>query len=453
MTGEFVSDERTATCTFVPKNCESVPRTQSDFYGEASGEVPVHKTCPQGGDPLGLPPFPSPAMLCMHMVETEILEDYINYACHVSELAADWDSRVILYNLLLTGKYDLIRDKYADRAKKWMCDLSGEYGIQKLVHLEYLYDFGYIFGRDSMKKMLKEINYEMIHLDKSKLKEMTDNIFAAGQVHDIQSKMFKIMKDYISIALYVMPALSTFFLKEGKAIDKENYGISTCSFEDIKSFYLASFESLASCCDIIKCLDNIKYRGGYNNFGTKMTVEKFCHQTKNGNKVKELAAEEFFSAAFGLGNGSYELRNAIGHNDYDYDGFRQEIHYRPNKQDPNQERSAYLIDVARECIGLMRSSIVLEFIVFGLIREQCRTTDGEFWIHPMFYSKTSGQDRCPCGSGKKYAQCCKKVISASKTHIQRFELPRKANMVMKTDDLLRYFQEHARSASGVGSAQ
>lgn len=429
MTGEFVSDERSGTCSFVPKNCEQVPRTQSDFYSEASGEVPVHKTCPQEEDLFGLPPFLSPALLCMDMVETEVLEDYIDYACHISELAVNWDSRMILYNLLLMQKCDLIRSKYADCAKKWMCDLTEEYGIQKFVHLEYLYDFGYIFGKTTMKNLLTEINYEIIHFDKSKLKEMTDDIFTTDRVHDIQSKMFKIMEGYMSIALYVMPALSTFFLKDGKTIDKEDYGISTCSFSDIKNFYLDAFESLASCCDIIKCLDNIKHRDRYNNFGTKMTVDNFRFHTKNGNKVKELVSTEFFSSAFALSNDAYELRNAIGHNEYEYDGFRQKIHYRSNKQEAENKRCAYLIDIARECISLMRSSIVLEFIVFELIRERYRTFDTALCFHPIFYSKTKSQSRCPCGSGKKYGKCCKSMI-ANMQHIQSFELPHRANMRM-----------------------
>lgn len=442
MTGEFISNEETGSCSYIPNNCGQVPRTQSDFYGEASGEVPVHKICSQENNFFGLPPFRSPALICMDMIDTDVLEDYINYACHISELTANWDSRIILYNLLLSGNCDLICSKYARDAKKWMCDISDEYGVQKFVHLEYLYDFGYIFGKASLKKLLTEINYEIIHLDKSKLKEMMDNIFTSNQVHDIQSKMFKIMEEYISIALYVMPALSTFFLKKGMLIDTEDYGISTCSFLDIKGFYLDSFESLASYCDIIKCLDNIKYRGGYNNFGSKMDIEKFRYHTKNGNKVKELEPTEFFSAVFGLSNSSYELRNAIGHNDYDYDGFRQEIRYRANKQKPDNERCTYLIDMAKECINLMRSSIVLEFIVFELIREQYRTAGADVFIHPIFYSKTRTQNRCPCGSGKKYGKCCKARIPANKEHIQNFALPHKAHMRMDADD----FMQHLRSS-------
>lgn len=99
-----------------------------------------------------------------------------------------------------------------------------------------------------------------------------------------------------------------------------------------------------------------------------MTIEKFRFHTRNGNKVKELVSTEFFSSNFALSNDAYELRNAIGHDEYDYDGFRQEIHYRLNKREADTVCSAYLLDVARECISLMRSSIILEFRMFELIR-------------------------------------------------------------------------------------
>lgn len=434
MTGEFICDESSYTCSFHPINCESVPRTQADFYGEASGELPVHKICPRNEDSFGLPLVLSPAMLFMNLVETEVLEDYINYTCHISELTKNWDRHMILYNLMLARKYDLIREKYSNCAKDWGCNLSNEFEIQKFVHLEYLYNFGYIFGKAQTKRLLNQVNYEIIHLDKSKLREMVDDILTSDRVHDIQSKMFKIMEGYIAVALYVMPALPTFFLKENKLVDKNNYGISTCSFLDIKNFYLDTFESLASCCDIIKCLDNIKFRGSYNNFGTKMTVENFRFHTRNGNKVKELVSTEFFSSVFALSNDAYELRNAIGHNEYEYDGFRQEIHYRPNKRESDTVCSAYLLDVARECISLMRSSIILEFIVFELVREQYRALDVDLYFHPVLYSKAKGQSRCPCGSGKKYARCCK-AKKENKQNIRDFNLPHKANMRMKVGQI------------------
>lgn len=59
---------------------------------------------------------------------------------------------------------------------------------------------------------------------------MIDNILTADQVYDIQSKVFKIMEGYVSIALYAMSALPTFFLIGNKLVNKNNYGISTCFF-------------------------------------------------------------------------------------------------------------------------------------------------------------------------------------------------------------------------------
>lgn len=165
-----------------------------------------------------------------------------------------------------------------------------------------------------------------------------------------------------------------------------------------------------------------------------MTVENFRFHTRNGNKVKELVSTEFFSSVFALSNDAYELRNAIGHNEYDYDGFRQEIHYRPNKRESDTMCRAYLLDVARECISLMRSSIILEFIVFELVREQYRALDVDLYFHPVLYSKAKGQSRCPCGSGKKYAHCCK-AKEANKQNIRDFELPKKANMRMKVGQI------------------
>lgn len=102
---------------------------------------------PKNEDAFGLPPFLSPAILFMYMIDIEVLEEYIEYACHISEFTKNWDRYMILYNLMLAHKYDLIHEKYLNCAKNCGCNLNNEFEIQKFVHLQYIYNFGYIFGK------------------------------------------------------------------------------------------------------------------------------------------------------------------------------------------------------------------------------------------------------------------------------------------------------------------
>ena len=84
-----------------------MPRIQADFCGEASSELHIHKICLKNEDAFGLPPVLSHAILFMYMIDIEILEEYIKYACHISEFTKNCDRYMILYNLMLAHKYDL----------------------------------------------------------------------------------------------------------------------------------------------------------------------------------------------------------------------------------------------------------------------------------------------------------------------------------------------------------
>lgn len=443
LTGEFISDGTTATCKFIPSNCQ-VPKEYDynyDFYGEASGEVLCHKICKNNNPDLGsLPPFLSPVLISMHNMDIDVCEKYIDYACHISELKLTWDKKVIPYNLFIDRKYDVFIKNYKSEANKWGFELIDEPEIQRYIHCEYLYDFGMIFGNKKIADILIGINYEFNHFSKTKIEEYIEYLMKDDKLKRYQSKMFSIMKNYINIANYIMPALSATFYKNEYSINKIEYGISTCSFEDIKNFYIDSFESLADCCDIIKCLDNLKYREDFKDFGTNMTIDKFNLNTKNGNRIKELKNTEYFSNIFNLKDNSNDLRNAIGHNNYEYDGCSQLLIYSPNKQQADKVHETYLLDVAISCIDLMKNSIILEFIIYELFRESYRYQCADMKLHPLFYKKTNSNNHCPCGSRKKYTKCCKKWVISNKKIIKGFNLPLKSKMRFNNESIMNYIK-------------
>lgn len=239
MTGEFVSDEELGACYFIPQICKELNHSEIydyDFYGEISGELTVHKVCLKEPNTIEIIPFLSPAMLFLNQIELEKAENYIDYVCYIDEIKSNWDNHVILYNLFLDKKYDLIKDKYMEEFEAWDCCLTDIFGVDKFIHLKYLYDFGHIFGKKDFINNIIKINYEIVHLDKTELRNYISKVLDNEKIAFIQEKMFNIMKAYIQILLFLMPALSTFFYKEGIILDRKSYGLSTCTFDDIKFF-------------------------------------------------------------------------------------------------------------------------------------------------------------------------------------------------------------------------
>jgi preprotein translocase subunit SecA len=104
-----------------------------------------------------------------------------------------------------------------------------------------------------------------------------------------------------------------------------------------------------------------------------------------------------------------KLRNAIGHNDVEYNTITQQITYIPNPKDRSKQLTKYLLEFENEAIHLIQAIIVVSEYLYRL-REIELMIKGHKPIIPHEPIKTSKKigrnDPCPCGSGKKFKKCC-----------------------------------------------
>lgn len=185
---------------------------------------------------------------------------------------------------------------------------------------------------------------------------------------------------------------------------------------------------MLDCCEIIVGLDNIENRGDYSTFTSKLTMHNFRTQRK-GNRINYLHSSEFFVKAFDLPINSGSLRNAIGHSDYKYDGIKQIISY-PQKDGSDIMLNSYLIDVALECSKMLRSTLLLIFVTYELIRYNHRSDNSTMPMHSIIYKNVRSQSLCPCGSRRKYIHCCKSIIHVDKKSNTNFDYPMEADFCM-----------------------
>lgn len=423
LTGNFISDNENIEAYFTPSNCEEVSPQDYEYYGEASGEMICNKIEHLPGKYLEIPPQKtSPIFSFLSSGNLSDNERFIDFACHLHHLDKNWDSQKIKYDLFLNKHFELIKSKYLVDAKKCGYELNTDYDVLRFVYYSFFFDCGGIFKQSSIKKQLIDINHHFRHLDPIELKKYIDYLNDGQHFDKIQKKIFDIMFSFVKIVKHLIPAIHVNLFNKPNDIDKEKIGITTCTFEDIKHFYQDTFESLAECCDIAVGLDNIDKRKNFNTFANNYDMIKFSEQSK-GNKVKFLSKEEFFSKSLNLSSNSNELRNAIGHNNYSYNGINQEITYTIKKD--NKVKKEYLLDVAIECVQLMQSIYILMFYIYELLRTKEKNQGGTAVLHPIFYSHSKSQDHCPCGSNKKFKVCCKNHLN-NKKKIKGY--PKKANM-------------------------
>lgn len=410
LTGEFISDNEKMKAYYVPGNCKEVLPQNYDYFGEASGEILCRKIehLPGGEEDFYNPIRFSPVFGFFESMDMDDQNNFINYVCFAHNLSKHWDSEQIKYNLFLNGQVDLIKEKYEKDAKSLGYDLSSDFEIMRYIYYSFFFDCGGIFKKKAIKKTLLEINDHFRHLNIQALREYIDFLDIKNRIASVQRKLFEIMFSYIKIVKNLIPAVCANLYENPTNIDKDMLGLTTCSFEDIKNFYQDSYESLAECCDLVVGLDNIENRGSFNLFTNKLNMNKFVEQSK-GNRIKHLGNSEFFAKMFNVSSDSNELRNAIGHNDFNYNGIQQIIEY--TVRTTSENKTSYLLDVAVECVKLMQSTYVLMFLLYEIQRYKLRVGRESIAMNPILYSKAKNQSRCPCGSGRKYKDCCKSTIA------------------------------------------
>ena len=432
MTGEFLVDNDKVRFEYVPINCEEVFETDVDhfdFFGEASGEMLCSKVIRYfaEGDEKCMPPLGkvSPVFDFMTSIPEEDRIRFINYACYSSKVASNWDQHRIKYDLYLNGKYAVLAKKYEKEAKLLYCDPRTELGAMQYAYHSMFYDIGGLFDKNTILKLMKDINYRMSHMEVNKRDRFLAVLKESNRLNTVQGKLFKILFDFFSIVPNLIPSIGLLYYRDLDHVDRAELGISTCSFADIKNFYQDTYEALIDSCDIVVGLDNIEHREDCNTFTTKLDLKKFREQPK-GNRIKILNPKEYFAGKFALPVASASLRNAIGHNDYTYEGTAQTIRFK-EKTDSDVYLTEYLVNIALECCKMMRSVFVLAFIVYTLQHYVMREEGKPQIVHPILYERIKGQSRCPCGSGKKYKQCCRGSIEAIGNVEMKLDYPMKAD--------------------------
>lgn len=428
LTGEFITDNEKVTVKYVPLNCEEVDPQDCEYFGEASGEMlcsKINAFHATGPDIMQLPHGRvSPVFDFMNSIPEDDRIRFINYACYSNTMAYSWYTHKIKYDLFLKGKQALLEKNYAEEMKRLHCQLGTDMGLLQFGYRSLFYDLGGLFKRAELVSTLTSLNYRFSHMNKASLNNHLIVLKASNRLHAVQEKLFRIMFDFWGVVCHLIPAIGLLYYRNLNGIDRTVQGISTCSFEDIKTFYQNTYESLLDCCDIVVGLDNLENRGDCNTFKNKLDLSKFRSQPK-GNRMQLLDASEFFTGVFNLPVSSSSLRNAIGHSDYEYNGTKQEIRY-PEKTGSTVILTSHLVDVALECCNMMRSVYVLAFIVYELSRYKLRTGDEPMLMHPIMYNKVKSQSRCPCGSGKKFRNCCRPLVDSHYVGDNDFDYPMKA---------------------------
>ncbi len=378
----------------------------ADFVADISGELPCKYVCEYTN---GLPT--SPYLSIADNLPS--VTDRIARLKHFTGTMSMWVKEISTpFQLLEDGSTDYvgIALKNSMGGKHYECDhyLKSLHCLQELV----LEETKYLFASQNQDECIRSILLQMSYVDKGEVSNLCQAIGGNEALLQLYRKAIEIVSKFMYIYPYLLPAETYLHLKHKETV---NSCLSTCSFSDIKTFYQDAYESILSLAFIPICLDNIVMRGNYQAFesiydelnrgkGVK-TLDQYM-KLDNGTRFNKFNRSEQYQRSIEFEANRY-LRNGIGHNNVKYDGIKQTITAFDLKDHCKVRASLQLMNIAVECIGFAKTSVIISEMILFLLRHVLREEHITTIIHPRYYNNTAPNDHCPCGSGIKYKRCCK----------------------------------------------
>lgn len=378
---------------------------EGDYFVECSGEFPVRK---QGVDDvdnlISISPFLSQMMSMGSNMKS--IETYQQALANLDRTYQKWKSYKKILDLY-ESKSPYLKQEIRKEFDGQMFPCNTDSEVLHTIHMIEIIGFC-----SSLKpEILKNLNFsdDILRLNPVQMKCLNDFLNSHDGYHlkQIQSQIYKILDEFIKVYPSLIPAISLQHSGE-ENFDFEHKGTTTSTFETIKQFYLDVYETLGNLIIIPVAFNNIHYRGDLNSSdiidSKTLTLEEFVKLTK-ANRYHFCTDTEKFTAFLKLKYNA-KLRNAIGHNDIEYDSILQLITYYPDPKNRAKKDTEYLLQFELEALHMFQAILAVSEYLYRL-QELKFMQDGDSDLIRGMASKIGAYDLCPCGSGKKYKFCHK----------------------------------------------
>lgn len=407
MNGYVVINQECPGLRFQFENADEVQDNKDSRYVvECSGEFPTikpHADSTEGR--IALSPFMRYTSIMGH-------ERYEKFAQSISKLnnfCDRWSQYKRIIDLYNRGNRTYLTAEILKMLPKEHFLCRNEFEISRAVHMiEVLYFIG-VLRADIISDL--SLSTSVVHLAPEQLRMLISflNSHDGYSLKQLQSSIYKVYDEFIKTYPFLIPALSLQYCDDG-VIDYDAEGSTTSSFDLIKQFSLDAYETLGNLLVVPVALNNINYRNNCNQCAEKdgktVDLEKYIALSK-ANRFHYCDETEQYTKELQVILNS-KLRNAIGHNDVEYDAITQKITYIPNPKDRTKKETAYLLEFENEAIHLFQAITVISEYLYRLREIEMIENDHvplpvDQGLTP--FKKVGRNEPCPCGSGLKYKKC------------------------------------------------
>lgn len=392
------------------QNADSVTThgvSEGDFFVECSGEFPVKKPGKDDADNLfNISPFINHMMQMGNSFDR--VNEYYESLGGLNRIYYKWDEYQRVIDLFENNSPYLEQElKKLFNSNNLRCKLPSD----QLMCMHLIPSHFSRYLRQDIN--IYSLSNDVLHLNPIQTKLLIDflNTHDGYNLSQLNSKIHEVMSGFIGAYPSLIPAISLQFRNDVDSFDFEHMGTTTSTFETIKQFYIDTYEALGNLMIIPVALNNILYRGDINQSDiiasvdkNSIDLEKFIKLSK-ANRYSFCTANEKYTDFLKLKYNAH-LRNAIGHNDVEFDTITQLITYHPNPQKREKVETEYLLEYELKALHMFEAILAISEYLYQLMRLKF-IQDGDLTVLNEIKSEFGPYDLCPCGSGKKYKFCHK----------------------------------------------
>lgn len=392
--------------SFTFDNADEVQDENADYIVECSGEFPTAKQA-ETADLEGL--VITPFIRYMNCMKTDdSYEEFVQAVSKLNATAKKWKSYKRILTLAKNNSEYLTQEIQKEFSGQFF-QCRDESETLRAVHMIEVHGLYSALRKDILDDL--SFSAEILKMNSVQTKSLVEflNSHEGFHLEELQELIYKVYDEFMTVYQRLIPALAIQYCKD-KAFDYEHEGSTTSSFDSVKQFYLDTYEALGNLLIIPVALNNIKYRSDINAMNpiekNVNSLEDYIKLTKASRYHLCLDSEVYTGFLKTLVNA--KLRNAIGHNDVEYNLVDQLITYIPNPKDRTKKRTEYLLEFENEAMRMFQGILGISEYLYRL-RELALMHDGKIPLmvqERANWSKKIGRNElCPCGSGKKYKRC------------------------------------------------
>lgn len=346
-------------------NAIQIEETEPNYYADLSIELPHRKIQKYISFESMYSNGFSPFIDMTRLFDTQ--QNYIDVMKSVGDFLTfkthNWNLLKPLYELYFSNRIDLIREPILKFSSHYT--VKNRLDVAMALHQLSVIGFNKILAPNSLNVFMRYANkiIEKETIDEVRkfvefLKCNTEFDFELKRIVKIYSRWIEDFEKYIPIVTISLGNIREKF-------NKEIYGITTISFENMINFYKDTYELLLDMITIAIGLNNIFIRGKFDKFSVESNVANFdvYNNLVKSQRLKALIPEEPFSKCIEMNR---NVRNAIAHYTYDFDSSTQKILFYDKYKNKENIVELYLCDLALLCYDNITILIYLNELFYNL---------------------------------------------------------------------------------------